>query len=532
MQTTSGFYQKEALNLPQTLPESHKEIELLSSRVYALENMIFKMRREKFGRKTEQVIYNDQQLNFEIEGIFFNEPEVVATSEDTKEIEITFKRNQTKKACVKDLPIDEEIIVDIPESEKMCADHKMVLQQVGTKEVIKIEKIPSQRKVIKFVYPIYGSCSDFCIKEKISAPDNDILSGSIATPSLLSDLIISKFENALPLYRIEKIWNSIGISLTRATMARWLISLEEKFSPLINLMSEDLKAQGYFQCDETSVQVLTKDGVRTPGKSFMWVRYAPLKPIVIYDYQPSRQGIHVKPYLEDFKGYIQVDGYTGYNVVSEFSEVTELGCWAHTRRYFFDAYEEHKSPKAFEMLKLIKKLFSLDAQASTSLFTRAQRHELRQKESRPVIEKIKEWIDKNINEIPPKSPLGVAINYTHNQWKNLIIFLEDERLELSTNLVENKIRPFTIGRKNWLFFDSEAGAKAGSTLYSLIETAKAHNLNTRKYFTKLLAELPKAQTLEQIEKLLPLQYKIGLSKKFLRQDGALSAYKIICKKEV
>lgn len=497
-----------------------KDLSLYKEQAEKLQRLLITMKREKFGRKSERVIDDGtQQTNLlslleEEEKSFFNEAEVIenSTALEKEEIEISYKRKKGKKTPLHELPIDEVRVNDLSESEKQCPEHHTPLIKVGENVVLKLEIIPKSKKVVKIVTPIYGACSDFCGQEQKKHESFDILPNTAATPSLLSNMLISKFEFALPFYRIEKLWERIDIDITRATMARWTIDVSSQLVPLINLMNEDLMMQGYFQCDETYVNVLKLNGEQVKNKSYIWTRYSPVVPIVLYEFHPTRSGQVPKAYLQDYQGYMQVDGYQGYNVINNFEKAFHVCCWAHARKLIYKAHKDEKSRPAYELLKIIKKLFKVDEEAQDLKLTFEERKRLRDEKSKPVIDEIKKWIDEHKPLVRPNSYLGQGLEYILNRWDKLTIFLEDGRIELSTNLVENKIRPFTIGRKNWLFFDTDKGADAGCIIYSLIETAKANNKNPQKYLEYVFTELPKAKTLEDLEKLLPYDRSLIVEK--------------------
>ena len=281
-------FQQENLKLHSIIVDLKSTNEVLYSRVEILEKMILNFKRELFGKKSE--ILSDssaQQSLFPNEPLVFNEAEALAAEDITIP---GHKRKKAKKFDIHNLSIDQEIIFDLPDAEKICPTHGVPLQKIKEEIVIKVENIPAQKKVIKQIFPIYGPCSDFCGEKQKSQDSFDILPKTMVTPSLMSDLVIAKFQDGLPLYRLELIWERFGLTVTRATMARWLIAVADKCQALMNLLEEDLMSQGYFQCDETHVNVLTVDGKRKTGKSYIWVRYAPVVPIVLYEFHPTRSG--------------------------------------------------------------------------------------------------------------------------------------------------------------------------------------------------------------------------------------------------
>jgi hypothetical protein len=332
----------------------------------------------------------------------------------------------------------------------------------------------------------------------------------MASPGLLAHIAVSKYQDALPLYRQETILRRIGVELPRATLAHWMIRSGTLIQPLINLMQDRLLDYDIIQMDETPVQVLVEAGKRAQSKSYIWVQRGgpPDQPIVLYDYDPGRGAGVPKRLLEGFKGYLQTDGYDGYNAVVAANGLIHVGCMAHARRRFSDAVKaqgrNHKQGKAHQGLSLIRKLYRVEGQARK--LTPDERYAHRQQQARPVLEEMRTWLDQSLPQIPPSSATGKALNYLHNEWGQLIRYLDDGRLEIDNNGAENAIRPFVLGRKNWLFSASVKGVKASANLYSLIETAKANGLEPYAYLRRVFAELPQAETVEAIEALLPGAY--------------------------
>jgi hypothetical protein len=279
--------------------------------------------------------------------------------------------------------------------------------------------------------------------------------------------------------------------------------------PLINLLRDRLLEYDIIQMDETTVQVLQEPGKRAQSKSYIWVQRGgpPNKPLVLYDYDPGRSAGVPKRLLEDFKGYLQTDGYDGYNAVVAANGLTHLGCMAHARRKFSDAVKAQgrnkKRGKAHRGLALIRKLYRIEKQARQLKLRPQDRYGHRQKHARPVFDEIRTWLEEARPQIAPSSATGTALNYLHNEWDKLIRYLDDGRLEIDNNLAENAIRPFVVGRKNWLFSTSVKGVKASANLYSLIECAKINGLEPYAYLRYVFTELPKAGSVEAIEALLP-----------------------------
>jgi transposase len=321
--------------------------------------------------------------------------------------------------------------------------------------------------------------------------------------------LTNKFVDGLPYYRQEKIFERIGIDLPRNTMCNWQIYIYYNYLvKLIDLMKKDLIKSYLIGADETTVQVIKEKGKRAESKSYMWVYrgFNKDKTILIFDYEPNRKSENPKEYLKGFEGYLQTDGYDGYNLVVETEKIIHLACWAHVRRKFFNCFkvlEKNNYPESKKILDMIQKLYAVEKRIREEELDEKTAYEIRQKESKPVIEEIKIWLDENVGKYPPKTDMGEAINYALKLWEKLVVYLEDARLPIDNNLVENAIRPFVLGRKNWLFSYSENGADSSAALYSLVETAKANGKEPFKYLNELFEKLPAAKTDEDYKRLLP-----------------------------
>jgi len=329
---------------------------------------------------------------------------------------------------------------------------------------------------------------------------------SIASPGLLAHVATSKYVDALPLYRQIAIFKRIGIELDRTTLANWMIKMGSLVQPLINRLQDFCAEQSILHMDETPLQVLNEPGKSAQSKSYMWLTATSQAsiPIVLYHYSVSRSGDIPKTLLADYTGALMVDGYEGYNPVCEQNKLVRLGCWAHARRKFIDAQRQQpkgKTGKADMAISFIKKLYAIEKiaqQAPTD-----ERLRLRQKKSQPVMDKLRQWLEKTLPNTPPASTLGKALKYLDNQWPRLIGYIDNGDWPIDNNPAENAIRPFVIGRKNWLFANSQAGAYASANLYSLIETAKANKLEPYAYLKQVFTRLPQADSIDDVDNLLP-----------------------------
>lgn len=332
---------------------------------------------------------------------------------------------------------------------------------------------------------------------------------SLAAPGLCAWIATAKFVDGLPLYRQEGILARYGLTISRAAMAAWMIRLGELIVPLTNLMEEVQLGWDVLQMDETVVQVLKEDGRPAQTDSRMWVRRGgpPDKPVILFDYDPSRSGKVAWRLTEDFKGYLQSDGYSGYEAVGKRDGVVHVGCLAHARRMFDEALKAqpvgNRGGLALEGLALIQRIYRIEKAAREAKLTAQQRKQLRDEKARPIWDELRRWLDAKRGHVPPQMLTGKAMTYLDNQWPQLVRVLDDGRLEVDNNRCENALRPFVLGRKAWLFSDTPAGATASARLYGLVETAKANGCEPYAYLRRVFADLPKATTLAEIEALLP-----------------------------
>ncbi|WP_345259001.1 IS66 family transposase, partial [Marinicella pacifica] len=298
----------------------------------------------------------------------------------------------------------------------------------------------------------------------------------------------------------SQMFKRLDISISRTNMADWMIKCGALIQPLINLLEDKLLDQPVMHIDETTVQVLKEPGKKASSKSYFWVRSA--ANIILFDYSPSRSATVAKKLTQGYQGTLMCDGYGGYDQLPQ----NKLGCWTHARRYFIKVLDQSEHQGARKMVQLIAELHQVEKQTKDD--PPDKRQLARQDKSAAILEKIKTLKDESLLSCTPTSTFGKALGYLHNQWPKLIAYIEDGRYPIDNNPAENAIRPFVIGRKNWLFANSQNGAKASANLYGLIETAKAHGLNPEKYLTEIYRQLPNAKTVEQIEQLLPWNIRL------------------------
>ena len=497
MQNHSEIIQ-ENINLKKIISDKNNRIQLL-------ENYIRSLNQKQFGSSSEKLETIQADLFVEAE-----EDEDASISAEVDAIEAStiavaaHQRKKHRESIPADLP-RVEIIHDLPDDQKVCPHDGTALKNIGFESHEQLDVIPAKIQVLhhkrlKYACPC---CEGFLITA--SKPAQPI-EKSIASPGLLASVATQKYVDALPLYRQTEIFKRIRIELNRSTLANWMVKCGQLVQPLINLIHERMLEQNILHADETRVQVLNEPGRAAETQSFMWVLRSttPTCAAVLFHYEPTRSGKSAEILLRDYQGALMVDGFSGYNAVCDKNHIHRLGCWAHARRKFVDAQKiqpKNKTGKSDQALAYIQQLYRIESDIKEK--TSSEKFTARQQQSKPIIDKLKIWLDKSITHSPPESVIGKALFYLHQQWPKLIRYLDSGDYPIDNNAAENAIRPFVVGRKNWLFSASQKGATSSANLYSLIETAKANGLEPYAYLKKIFTDLPNATTVEEIEKCLP-----------------------------
>lgn len=456
-------------------------------------------KQQRFGRSSEAHIGQGE--------LQFDEADSVASTELPEE-EHTITVNYTRKKPVRrPIPahLPREVIEhDITEEEKRCICGCMK-QRIGEAVTEQLEYVPARLSVIAHVRPKYA-CNRCDEAVTIAPMPSLFLPKSMATPSLVAHAIVSKYEDHLPLYRQEQIWARLGIEMPRNTVCGWIMAAYEVCEPMMQALHGELSTSNYLQADETTMHVMDEPNRKNTSTSYMWVytNHQPDKKVVLFDYQQTRQAQWPKQILKDFKGYLQTDGYKGYDWVDDHPDIIHLGCLAHARRPFAKLVKLAKTTgKSHQAVAYIKKLYLIEQQARNNHYSHQQRYELRLQLALPILYELKSWLDKTIKTTAPQSELGKALDYMHGRWDELTAYLSDGCLEIDNNLVENLIRPFALGRKNWMMSGSPRGAHASALFYSLIATAKANGLNPFDYLKTLFEHIRSCRTAEDYKALLP-----------------------------
>ena len=481
-------------------------------RIEQLEEINRLLKNEIFGRKSEKKPVGDSR-QFPL----FDVPEE-ASLDATEELQARqrIEGHTRRKPVRKPLPADlprVDIVHDLDESEKVCGCGQ-TCDWMGEEVCEKLRYTPAKLVVERHIRPKYACKKCEGVEDdgptvKIAPVPPQLIPKSIATGSLVAHIVCAKFEDALPLYRQEKMFDRLGIEISRQTMCGWLIKVAEQARPLMDLLGQQIRTGPVVNIDETTVQVMKEPDKADTSKSYMWLFRGgqPNRPVLVFEYHPSRSGQIPLDYLSGYQGYVQCDAYSGYDALGRQQGVVLVGCWAHARRKFDEVIKARGGVKrkgsAEEAVEFIGRLYAVEKKAREARLEPDAIGDLRQREAKPVLDDFKVWLDAKVLVTPPKGLLGKAITYTLNNWQRLVRYLEDGRLRPDNNLAENAIRPFVVGRKNWLFAGNPNGAHAAAVYYSLIETAKANGWKAHDYLTCLFENLPLAKTEEDYRRLLP-----------------------------
>jgi transposase len=490
--------------------------EKYQERIDYLEQMVRLFQKEIFGRKSEKHVLPDHEQRQ-----LFDPLESSESNHRLSEDKIVVPEHTRKKGGRKPLPADlprVDVIHDIPEEEKHC-DCGVPLSCIGQDVSEKLDYVPAKLRVVRHIRLKYACKGCEGVESegpivKIAPLPVQLIPKGIASEGLVAHLIVSKFADGLPLYRQQKIFGRLGIELSCATMANWVVKASQQCQPLIDLLQEEIRSGPLINVDETPYQVLNEPGRRNTSKSYMWVFKGGVenRPTLLYQYHRTRSGETALNFLRDYQGYVQSDAFSGYECLAEKKSIIHLGCWAHARRYFVDVIKAKKKnrskkiqPKSLadEAPEFIGQLYQIEKEAQIKNLEPQDIYYLRQEKAKPVLKTFKSWLTAKQPVTPPKGLLGKAINYSLKHWQKLIVYIEDGRLSPDNNAAENAIRPFVVGRKNWLFAGHPNGAEAGATFYSLVETAKTNGLEPYNYLRYIFENLPLAEADQDYKNLLP-----------------------------
>ena len=495
--------QQENCRLLALIEHRENTIEQQKTFIDALKHQLDLFRHARFGRKSEKGAVPEQLCIQFDEAVPVVEPEVQEEA-DTETVTYTRKKKKPgRKPLPKSLPYLEKIH-DLSEKEKQCPCG-CTMSHISDEVTEQLDVVPQMTFRTVHIRKKYAckSCEETI---RLAALPKQPIDKAIATPGLLAAVINSKFNCHMPLYRQEAMFQAAGISLTRGTLSNWLIKSADLLKPLVKLMIADIHDYDIAWADETPLQVLKEKGQKVSKKSTMWLFMGgpPEKRAVVYQYHPSRSHQIPFEFFSDFKGYLHADCYKAYVTMGKLEHIHHIACWAHARRYFVDvAKTAKKEGLTHRIVAIIGKLYQIERELKEKNATPTQVFMTRIRLARPILCQLKALFDESLPKVPPQSPIAQALTYALTHWASLNHYLYDGRLEIDNNRAERAIKPFVIGRKNWLFHGNDIGANAGSILFSLIETCKQHQIDVFSWFKYVLANVHQAKTMEELEKLLP-----------------------------
>jgi len=464
---------------------------------------------KRFARSSEQEPVGQQQLFAEAE-----ETAEVPEATEGQQTTVTVAAHERKRGGRKG--IDErhpriDVVHDISEEDKQCAcGDELVRIGEETREIVQV--IPEQMWVERHVYPKYGchTCEGSGDEDRpavrIATREATILPRSIASPALVAFILVNKFVDHLPFYRQEKRFVRIGIDISRQDMSNWAITVAGAIKPLVQRFVASIRGGPFVQIDETELQVLKEPDRANTAKSYMWLARGgpPEAPVLVYHYSQTRNSEYPRALLEDYEGYVQADAYRVYRMLAEALGFILVGCWAHARRKFFEASKATKKTGAAEIaLKYIGRLYHAERELRARDLDPTEFAEQRRAKVEPILAEFHPWLKEKQKTVVPSTLLGKAVEYTLNEWDALSRYLDRPEITPDNNAAENAIRPFVLGRKNWLFSGSPRGAEASCAIYSLIETAKHNGLNPFAYLNYVFNKVPTIAAEDEWDELLP-----------------------------
>jgi len=468
----------------------------LQFRIDQIQRLLYGAKRERFVKDADE---NQMTLPFEVETE--QEPE---KQQET----ITYVRKKTKRVnhpgrmtLPSHLPVKEVVIEPEEDTTGMKCIGKEITEQ--------LDFTPAKLSVIRYIRPKYIKLEDdqtLTYKGVIGKLPVFPIEKGIAGPGLLSQIMIDKFVDHLPVYRQIERFKREGINISSSTIDGWQESISNLLWPLYENLKRRILAQGYIQADETPILVLDKTKNGNIHTGYHWLYHSPLEKSVLFDYQKGRSREGPSLLLKNYNGYLQTDGYRVYDFITRRKDIIHLNCMAHARRGF-DKAKDYDKEKAEYALDMFQKLYAIEQEAREKNLSPAERYELRLEKALPVLNELGKWMVETYKTSRPKSPIGKAVAYCIPRWDNLLNYLLDGSLEIDNNLAENAIRPIALGRKNYLFAGSHRGAERAAMFYSFFGTCKKNNVNPYEWLKKVLEIIPEYKV-NKLHELLPQNLKL------------------------
>jgi transposase len=479
------------------------ELDSRATEIESLKLLIVKLKRMHFGPSSEKYDRDLQQLELRLEDLEANQ----AAAEPPAAVPATVAWKQTapqkpaRRPLPAELPRETETIVPAQEA---CPDCGGTLRRLGEDVSETLEYVPARFKVIRTVRPKL-SCAGCSRIVQAPAPNRPIDRG-LAGPGLLAHVLVAKYADHLPLYRQSEIYRREGIDLDRSTLADWVGGASRTLQPLVDALKKYVLGAEKLHGDDVPVPVLEPGNGKTKtGRLWTYVRddrpSGSEEPAAVwFAYSPDRKGEHPAGHLEKYAGVLQADGYAGFNKLYEKGRIVEAACWAHVRRKFHDLYQAHRSPIAKEALERIGQLYGIEQEIRGR--SPAERKEVRQARSRPLLESMQAWWKATLAKLSQKSDVAMAIRYALDRWSALLRFCEDGRVEMDNNAAERALRAVALGRKNYLFAGSDSGGERAAAIYSLLGSAKLNGIDPEMYLSSVLRRIAD-HPINRIAELLP-----------------------------
>ncbi len=444
------------------------------------------LKRHIFGKKSERFIPAPGQLSFE--GLEVQESEPPAQSKP--QIIPTVQKEKQKPVRK---PLDEskfEVITEEIHPEGNSDGMKLIGEEVTTYQEMIDAKIII-RKIKRYRYKNIAT-GEIIIADLPYRP----FAKSAVSSSIVSEVVVQKYVNAMPIYRQEQSWKRLGVEFSYSSLSDMQRMGYELIKPLFDAFKKDVLSTNYLQADESPFKVLSSEKKGATHMGYQWVYLDPVRNVVFYNYQPGRSEAHPANMLKGFKGIVQTDGFAGYNKATSAPEINQIYCMAHARRYFERA-RENDPERAEHFLKEVQKLYDIERVIKDREITGEEKVKFRKEQSLPILHELKVWLDNQVQQIAPKSTIGKAVLYSKQRWKGLITYCEYDYTEIDNNPVERSIRPMVVGRKNYLFAGSHESAERAACYYSFFITCRMHGINPKAWIQDVF---------EKIEHLKPSQY--------------------------
>ncbi len=484
-----------------------KEREAFMRHLEMVEHKLQQALRQLCGPRSERL--NPNQLALIFDELFDftlpeqTEPNQLPTPSEREDSKPKTRKGHGRRRLPKDLP-RRRVVLDETCNCDICGNEKKI---IGEEVTEKLGYEPAKFYVIEEAR-IKRACEDCEEGVTIAQKPPEAIPKCLADPSLLAQILTSKYADHLPLYRQERIYKRDGVDLARSTMCGWIAACARVFTPVVDFMIEQVLQSLVIHTDDTAVPVLDKQlGATRRGRLWVYIGDTDHRHVV-FDYTPTRERDGPADFLDEFSGYLQADAYAGYDGIYATGRVKEVACWAHGRRKFFDLLERNPAGPRFTALNFIRQLYQIESHSRS--LDNEQRRQFRQKHALPVLGAFKMWLDQRLELIRPKSPEAQAIGYVMRQWEALKRYTEHGALNIDNNLAERTLRPVAIGRKNWLFAGSDEGARRAAVIFSLVASCRLHGVNPYAYFRFLLEQLP-IHPAERIGELTPFAWAQSLA---------------------